>query len=86
MHPVSVLVRSIDDGSGDVSHEEFVQVCARLGVSVSMPEAAALFKRFGYDALMPYAKWSAVLLTQPSRQIAEEMPSEYGASSAGRHT
>jgi hypothetical protein len=64
--------RDVDDGSGDVDPEEFVGVCAKLGVQVTLAEAAELFKRAGYDRVMPYQKWAQNLITQPSRQLAQE--------------
>lgn len=73
LHP---FCRSVDDGSGDVSWEEFCQMCALLGVECSIPEAQKLFERFGFKDRLPYNRFAHVLLTQPSRQLAEEMPSE----------
>jgi microtubule-associated protein-like 6 len=64
--------REVDDGSGDVDPEEFCGVCAKLGVQVTLAEAAALFRRAGYDTAMPYQKWAHNLITQPSRQLAQE--------------
>ncbi len=64
----------MDDGSGDVSWEEFVAMCQMLGVPCSVAEAARLFQRFGYKDRLPYNRFATVLLTQPSRQLAEEMP------------
>lgn len=64
----------MDDGSGDVSLDEFCAVCAQVGVNVSLAEAQALFRRFGFDTVMPYQKFAHTLLTQPARQLAEDMP------------
>lgn len=69
--------REVDDGSGDVDAGEFCGVCAKLGVQVSLAEAAALFKRAGYDKAMPYQKWAHNLITQPSRQLAQESAGKY---------
>jgi hypothetical protein len=46
----------------------------QVGVSVSQAEAAALFRRFGFDVTMPYERFAHILLTQPARQLAEDMP------------
>mmetsp|Transcript_34365 Transcript_34365/g.76299 ORF Transcript_34365/g.76299 Transcript_34365/m.76299 type:complete len:1172 (-) Transcript_34365:306-3821(-) len=77
------LFKAVDDGSGDVSLEEFCAVCAQLGVSVSIPEAQGLFRRNGYEAVMPYQRFAHALLTQPARQMAEDLPSRKGAFQAG---
>lgn len=66
--------RSVDDGNGEVSIPEFQSVCHSLGLEISQAQAQALFRRFGYDSAMSYAKFSHTLLTQPSRQLAEDMP------------
>lgn len=52
-------------------------MCGQLGVPCSVPEAQRLFERFGYKDRLPYQKFANVLLTQPSRQLASEMPSEW---------
>eukprot|EP00879_Flechtneria_rotunda_P027973 GHRR01030042.1.p1 GENE.GHRR01030042.1~~GHRR01030042.1.p1 ORF type:complete len:406 (+),score=141.79 GHRR01030042.1:199-1416(+) len=66
------LFKGVDDGSGDVEIDEFMGVCAQLGVSVSQAEAAALFRRAGYDKVMPYQKWAHAFINQPLRQMASE--------------
>ena len=45
-------------------------MCERIGVRVSVVEAQGLFRRFGYDTIMPYQKFAHALLTQPSRALA----------------
>ncbi|KAG2422675.1 hypothetical protein HXX76_015839 [Chlamydomonas incerta] len=72
------MFKSVDDGSGDVSWEEFCQMCALLGVECAIPEAQKLFERFGFKDRLPYNRFAHVLLTQPSRQLAEEMPIRAG--------
>ncbi|GFR42918.1 hypothetical protein Agub_g3918, partial [Astrephomene gubernaculifera] len=72
------MFKSVDDGSGDVSWDEFCAICGQLGVSCGLSEAQRLFERFGYKERLPYARFAAVLLTQPSRQLAEEMPIRAG--------
>ncbi len=62
----------MDDGSGDVSVEEFCALISKLGISASMADAAGLFRRFGYDSVMPFQRWAAQLINQPSRQLADE--------------
>ena len=37
-------------------------------------EAQALFRRHGYESVMPYERFAYTLLSQPSRQMAEDMP------------
>jgi NADPH:quinone reductase-like Zn-dependent oxidoreductase len=49
---------------------------SQVGVTVSSAEGAALFRRFGYDAVMPYERFAHTLITQPARQLAEDMPGE----------
>uniref|UniRef100_A0A383VWQ6 EML-like second beta-propeller domain-containing protein n=1 Tax=Tetradesmus obliquus TaxID=3088 RepID=A0A383VWQ6_TETOB len=78
------LFKEVDDGSGDVDAGEFCGVCAKLGVQVSLAEAAALFKRAGYDKAMPYQKWAHNLITQPSRQLAQESAVRKGAFMPGQ--
>ena len=68
--------RAVDDGSGDVSIDEFIAVCDQVGVPMSPLEAQALFRRYGYESVMPYERFAYTLLTQPSRQLAEDMPGE----------
>jgi len=41
---------------------------------VSPAEAQALFRRFGYESVMPAEQFVHTLITQPSRQLAQEMP------------
>lgn len=41
---------------------------------MSPPEAQALFRRFGFESVMPYEKFAHTLITQPARQLAEDMP------------
>jgi hypothetical protein len=43
-------------------------------VSVSAEEGAALFRRFGCSATMPYERFAHALITQPARQLAGELP------------
>lgn len=47
---------------------------SQLDVLVSPTEAQALFKRFGFDTVMPYEQFVHNLVTQPSRQLANDMP------------
>ncbi|KAJ9506292.1 hypothetical protein QJQ45_013870, partial [Haematococcus lacustris] len=77
------LFKAVDDGSGDVSQPEFSSVCAQVGVTVSDAEARALFRRFGYDTALPYERFAHMLLTQPARQLAEDLPTRKGAFTAG---
>lgn len=50
-------------------------MCGRVGVTINKAQAKALFRRFGYDDVMPYERWAHLLITQPSRQLGE-LPSE----------
>ena len=81
--------RQVDDGSGDVGVEEFCSLVAKLGIPASMAEAQGLFRRFGYDAVMPFQRWAAQLVNQPGRQLAEDMAGAWAGShpacSASRH-
>ncbi|GAX82495.1 hypothetical protein CEUSTIGMA_g9922.t1 [Chlamydomonas eustigma] len=79
------LFKAVDDGSGDVSIEEFISVCEQVGVVVSAAEAQALFRRHGYEGVMPYERFAYTLLTQPARQLAEDMPVRKGAFEAGQN-
>ncbi|GLC69071.1 hypothetical protein PLESTF_000783800 [Pleodorina starrii] len=72
------MFKSVDDGSGDVSWSEFSALCGQLGVECGVAEAQRLFERFGYKDRLPYSRFAHVLLTQPSRQLAEEMPIRHG--------
>jgi len=47
-------------------------VCGKLGVAVSPSEAAAMFRRAGYDTAMPHQKWAHALINQPNRKMAQE--------------
>ena len=78
------LFKEVDDGSGDVSIEEFSAVCERIGVLISPKESHALFNRYGYDTVMPYERFAHYLLTQPARQLAEDMPTKKGAFQPGQ--
>jgi hypothetical protein len=53
-------------------------------VKVTLPEAAALFRRAGYDKAMPYQKWAHNLITQPSRQLAQESAGKYSGCVTAR--
>jgi hypothetical protein len=79
------LFKEVDDGSGDVSVEEFSAVCEHIGVTVSPMESQALFQRYGYDTVMPYERFAHYLLTQPARQLAEDMPTRKGAFLPGQN-
>ena len=72
--------QSVDDGSGDVSIEEFSAVCNEIGVVVSPKEAQGLFNRYGYDNVMPYERFAHYLLTQPARQVSMLLMSFYPSS------
>jgi len=77
------IFKEVDDGSGDVDINEFCAVCAEVGVSVSPAESQALFKRYGFETVMPYEQFVHNLVTQPARQLASEMPVRKGAFQAG---
>lgn len=53
-------------------------MCEQVGVAISPIEAQGLFRRYGYESVMPYERFAYTLLTQPSRQLAEDMPGEFG--------
>ncbi|GIL71076.1 hypothetical protein Vretimale_17844 [Volvox reticuliferus] len=72
------MFKSVDDGSGDVSWEEFCSISSQLGVECSVAEAQRLFERFGFKDRLPYTRFANILLTQPSRQLAEEMAIRHG--------
>ncbi len=52
--------------------EEFCKLISKLGVTANMAEAQGLFRRFGYESVMPFNKWANILINQPSRQLADE--------------
>ena len=58
-------------------------MCERIGVRVSVVEAQGLFRRFGYDTIMPYQKFAHALLTQPSRALACDVAGGAGGGRAG---
>ncbi len=41
---------------------------------MSPAESQALFRRFGFENVMPYEQFVHNLVTQPSRQLAQDMP------------
>ncbi len=72
-HHTPAPCREVDDGSGDVSVEEFCKLISKLGVTANMAEAQGLFRRFGYESVMPFNKWASTLVNQPSRQLQDDM-------------
>lgn len=52
----------------------------QVDVMVSPAESQALFRRFGFETVMPYEQFVHNLVTQPSRQLATDMPGERGCS------
>ena len=46
----------------------------QVAVLISPAEAQALFKRFGFETVMPYEQFVHNLVTQPARQLASDMP------------
>lgn len=46
---------------------------------MSYPEAAALYRKFGYDEVLPYDRFATQLLARPARAAAENEPTRKGA-------
>jgi hypothetical protein len=67
------LRRQVDDGSGEIGLEQFCSLASQLGLPASMAEAQGMFRRFGCDSVLPFQRWAAQLVSQPSsRQLADE--------------
>jgi len=77
------IFRDVDDGSGDIDIKEFINLWRKFGVEVSYAETAALFRKHGYEDVMPYDKFAQQLLARPARQMAENLPVRKGAFTVG---
>lgn len=62
------------DAGVDTDDIPDICLCLQIGVSVSPAEAQALFRRFGYDTVMPFEPFAHTLIMQPARQLAQDMP------------